>query len=194
MREHEAEMTGIVAFIKELERLKDTHRTAWTKEGRRESVAEHTWRLSMFAFILEDYFPGVDFNKVIRICLVHDLGEAYEGDTSATIAVDQARKLRVEEDAIAKLTEPLNGSLRRKIIELWREYNDMQTVEAKIAKALDKMETIIQHNQGNNPEHFDYAFNLRYGKNLADFDTLIRTVRRIVDQDTASRLAGGKPV
>ena len=62
------------------ERLKDTTRHSYTTKGRHESVAEHSWRIALMAFFLRDEFPQADMDKVIRMCLIHDLGEAFTGD------------------------------------------------------------------------------------------------------------------
>jgi Predicted hydrolases of HD superfamily len=178
---------GIINFIKELEHLKDNTRTAWTGEGRRESVAEHSWRLSVFAMTLEDYFQGVDMNKAVQLCLLHDLGEAYEGDVSATVEENPEEKLRREEHAVNRLFAPLPQKIRNRFLSLWREYNRGETLEAKLAKALDKMETIIQHNQGKNPPDFDYAFNLGYGKKYSQFDPVTAAIREMIDSETMKR-------
>ena len=72
-----------IEFIKEIEGLKSVTRTAWTKTGRRECTAEHSWRLAMLLMLLEDEFEDVDINKAIKMSLVHDFGELYDGDISA---------------------------------------------------------------------------------------------------------------
>lgn len=188
MGENIHDYRNLITFVKELENLKDMTRTAWTKEGRRESVAEHSWRLTVFAMALENYFPDIDFNKALRLCLVHDLGEAYEGDISATIAVDPEDKLKKEEAALLRLTTPLPESMQNTFRNLWREYTSGDTKEAKLVKALDKMETIIQHNQGSNPLDFDYEFNLEYGKELSLYHPVITAIREIIDRETESKL------
>ena len=73
----------VIEFIKEIENLKSVTRTAWTTTGRREYTAEHSWRLAMLLMVLEEDFKGVDINKAIKMSLVHDLGELYDGDISA---------------------------------------------------------------------------------------------------------------
>ncbi|WP_090635350.1 HD domain-containing protein [Neobacillus massiliamazoniensis] len=182
------EYKNLISFIKEVERLKNVTRTAWTSEGRQESVAEHSWRLSLFAMVLEDYFKDIDFNKVLRMSLVHDLGEAYDGDISAKVVVDVQEKLKKEEQGIMKLTEALPKVLQQELIMLWQEYNSGKTNEAKLVKAIDKIETIIQHNQGDNPADFDYHFNLEYGKKLSDFHPIIQTIRELVDKETIHKI------
>lgn len=64
------------------ERLKDTTRHCYTSKGRHESVAEHSWMTTLMAFFMRDEFPEADMDKVIRMCIIHDLGECFTGDIS----------------------------------------------------------------------------------------------------------------
>lgn len=57
------------------EKIKDATRHCYTRGGRHESVAEHSWMMTLRAFFLKDEFPKVDLDKVIRMCIIHDLGE-----------------------------------------------------------------------------------------------------------------------
>lgn len=184
--------SSIITFVKELERLKNHTRTAWTSTGRHESIAEHSWRLSLFILVLEDDFPEIDFHKVLRMSLIHDLGEAYEGDISAKEAIHSEEKLKKEEEAISKLIEPLNLKMQHHLISLWSEYNEGETMEAKLVKALDKMETIIQHNQGDNSSNFDYQFNMDYGKEYSTFHPIIQSIRELIDRETDMKIKESK--
>jgi len=188
------ELTGILDFLRASERLKATHRTAYTSKGQQESVAEHTWRLCLMAMVLAPEFPGVDFARLVKICLVHDLGEAVGGDVPAP---EQARRLAAglatgkgkdERRDLLTVLEPLPSALQAEIAELWDEYEAARTPEAKLAKALDKLETIMQHTQGRNPESFDYRFNLAYGRDHTGTPRLIAQMRAILDAET-ERLA-----
>ena len=175
----------IISFVQGLERLKSETRHAWTSTGRQESIAEHSWRLAMFALALEPEFPTVDMGRVVRILLVHDLGEAIDGDVSAKEeTASPEEKLRREEAALLELVRPLEQPARGEILELWEEYNRAASDEAKVAKALDKLETILQHNQGKNPREFDYEFNLEYGSGLADFAPMLSEIRAELDTKT----------
>ncbi len=142
---------GVIEFIKEIEGLKSVTRTAWTKTGRRESTAEHSWRLAMLLMLLEEEFDYIDINKAIKMSLVHDLGELYDGDISAVLQTDDNIKLDIEERAMKRMLTTLPESISKNIYDLWCEYNSCSTKEAKLVKAMDKLETIVQHNQGNNP-------------------------------------------
>lgn len=174
----------VIEFIKEIENLKSVTRTAWTKTGRRESTAEHSWRLAMLLMVLEDDFKDVDINKAIKMSLVHDLGELYDGDISAKLQSDDDNKSHMEERAMKRMLTTLPESLSGKVYDLWKEYNECSTKEAKLVKAMDKLETIVQHNQGKNPDDFDYKFNLQYGKKYFEYDDVLKSMRNIIDKDT----------
>ena len=188
-----SELTGILDFLRAAERLKSTTRTGYTSAGTQESVAEHTWRLCLMAVVLAPAFPDVDFAKLVKICVIHDLGEAIHGDVSAP---EQARRValglatgksELERRDLLELLAPLPVALRAEIASLWDEYEAAESPEAKLAKGLDKLETIMQHNQGLNPPDFDYRFNLGYGrKHTADIP-LIAQVREILDRETEAR-------
>lgn len=188
----------IISFLEGIERLKFETRHAWSSTGRRESIAEHSWRLAMFALVLGPEFPTVDMDRVLRMAVVHDLGEAIDGDVSAkyeTAGVEE--KLRREQVAMDKLLAPLDPPARGEILDLWDEYNRGATAEARMTKAIDKLETILQHNQGENPGDFDYAFNLEYGISASHGAAalpggdLIRAIR--VELDGATRRRAGTP-
>lgn len=179
---------GLITFIQEADRLKSTTRTAWSTTGRRESVAEHSWRLAMMAMMCEKDMENMDWKKVLQMCLIHDLGEAYEGDIPAIIGEDPQEKYRTEERAVTRLISSLEEEQQQHMMGLWKEYNEGETEEAKWVKALDKMETIIQHNQGKNPDNFNYAFNLNYGYELAQSNDDLKEIRKIIDQDTKQHM------
>ncbi len=172
-------------FMREAERLKNVLRTAHTSAGRTESTAEHTWRLALLALVLAGEKPELDLQRVLAMCLVHDLGETYEGDIPAVEQSDPAAKAATELAAIDRLTSLLPDEAAARIRSLWEEYEACATPEARWVKALDKAETILQHNQGANPAGFDYGFNLTYGAEWFRDDALLRELRRLLDAETA---------
>ena len=174
----------VIRFIKGIENLKSVTRTAWTKTGRRESTAEHSWRLAMLLMVLREDFKDLDIDKAIKMSLVHDLGELYDGDISAKLQNDNDNKAYMEEKAMRRMLTTLPDGISEKIYDLWKEYNECCTKEAKLVKAMDKLETIVQHNQGDNPEDFDYEFNLQYGKQYFMDNEILEYMRYIIDEDT----------
>jgi len=190
-----AELHGLLDFLRAAERLKATHRSAHTSTGERESVAEHTWRLSLMAMLVAPSFPAVDVARLLKICIVHDLGEALGGDIPAPEQARMARegitKSGQERRDLVTLVEPLPQALRSELIALWDEYEGAATAEARLAKALDKLETILQHTQGANPPDFDHAFNLTYARAATSGDPLIESLRTVLDVETARLAAAG---
>jgi putative hydrolase of HD superfamily len=184
---------GILQFLRSAERLKATARSAYTSDGAQESVAEHTWRLCLMAMLLAPEFPEVDVARLLRICIVHDLGEALGGDIPAPEqarrrALDPAAGKSAQERAdLLALVAPLSPLQRDEIVALWDKYEAAATAEARLAKALDKLETILQHTQGVNPPDFDYRFNLGYGRAVTRGHPLIEALRTLLDDATERR-------
>lgn len=174
-------------FLREAERLKDTLRSAYTASGRTESVADHSWRLSLLAMTFADHLPDVDLLRLMKICVLHDLGEAIDGDIPAPEQVSMAPKSGKERSDFLSLVDPLPDIVKSEFLSLWDEYENGESPEAQVAKALDKVETILQHNQGANPEDFDYAFNLDYGKAHTDTVPIAATLRELLDVETEAK-------
>ena len=184
------ELDGILTFLRAAERLKTVRRSGWTSAGDRESVAEHTWRLCLMAMLLYGRTPDLDFARLLKMCVIHDLGEAIRGDVPAPAQVGGVSKAPEERSDLLELTAPLPPGLRQEILELWDEYESAATPVARLAKGLDKLETILQHTQGRNPADFDYAFNLAYGQQYTAVDPLMAAIRVRLDEDTARRAGG----
>lgn len=183
-----SETVGVLEFLRAAEGLKTAMRSGWTSAGQPESVAEHTWRLCLMALVLSPSFPNVDFARLVKICIIHDLGEAIGGDVPAP---EQARrggsKAADERRDLLQLLGPLPVNLRTEITSLWDEYEASRSPEARLAKALDKLETILQHTQGKNPADFDYRFNLTYGRQFTADHPVLVAVRAILDEETERR-------
>jgi putative hydrolase of HD superfamily len=171
-------------FLQEAEGLKQVFRTSWTSGGHQESTASHTWRLCLMALVFEQGFPGVDFGRLIKLCIIHDLGEAISGDVPAIDQRPDQPKATQERADLLTLVGSLPEPLRGEIVALWDEYEAASSPEAQVAKALDKLETMLQHNQGANPPDFDYAWNLGYGRKFTDALPLAAAIRRFIDADT----------
>jgi len=186
------DLDGILAFLRAAERLKTVTRSGWTSTGKPESVAEHTWRLGLMAMLLYGRAPGVDLARLLRMCLIHDLGEAIRGDVPAPAQAAPGAKSADERADLLELTAPLPAPLREEIVGLWDEYEAAQSAEARLAKGLDKLETILQHTQGLNPADFDYDFNLGYGRRFTESDPVLAALRDRLDEATRRRAADAR--
>jgi putative hydrolases of HD superfamily len=181
------DLDGVLAFLRAAERLKTVTRSGWTSTGKAESVAEHTWRLCLMAMVLYGRAEDIDLARLLKMCLIHDLGEAIGGDVPAPAQVAGSPKAGQERADLLSLVEPLPAAIQREILELWDEYEAASSPEAKLAKGLDKLETILQHTQGRNPDDFDYAFNLAYGQRYTAADPVLAALRSRLDEVTAQR-------
>ena len=183
------DLSKIYQFIQDIEPLKDTLRTGITQQGRMESVAEHSWRLATMAIIVcPNYFPSLDLKKVLEMCLIHDLGEIINGDIPAPMQALIPDKSEQERKDFLKIIEPLPTAIADDLLTVWEEYEAASSPESKLVKALDKLETIIQHNQGNKAPDFDHAFDLTYGSAYMKMDPFITELRKLVDEDTQSAM------
>ncbi len=174
------------------ERLKDATRHCYTSGGRHESVAEHSWRLALFAFFLRDEFPELDMDKVIRMCLIHDIGECFTGDipTFLKTAADADK----EDDLLAQWVNTLPEPYRADMAALYAEMNALETGEARLYKALDKLEAVIQHNESPLDTWLprEYELNLTYGDQNVAFSPYLTALRAAVRRDTEQKIAEGK--
>ncbi len=167
-------------------RLKDTLRHCVTSRGRPESVAEHCWRTALMALLLRGEFPELDMDRVIRMCLIHDLGECFTGDIPAfrKTGPDQAR----ENELLAAWVADLPGELD--FAPLYAEMEAQETGEAKLYRALDKLEAVIQHNESplETWSEVEYTLNRTYGREAAAFSPWLTRLREELVRETEAKL------
>ena len=173
------------------EHLKDTTRHCYTSGGRHESVAEHSWRLCLFAWLLRDEFPPLDMDKVLYMCLIHDLGEAFTGDIPSfkKTAADSLHEDKTLFNWVSTLPEPY----RTDMTALYKEMNALETGEAKLYKALDKLEAVIQHNESplDTWLPLEYELNLTYADENVAFSSYLTSLRAMIREDTERKIAEG---
>ena len=174
------------------EKLKCNTRHSYTSSGRKESVAEHSWRLALMAFFLRDEFPDTDMDRVIRMCLIHDLGEAFTGDIP-TFEKTQADEQR-EDEMYNAWVQTLPEGTREDFAALLLEMNAMQTTEARIYKALDKMEAVLQHNESDISTWLplEYDLQLTYGAENVAFSPYMQGLKDELNRQTREKIAQNK--
>ena len=179
----------LLAVLHTAEKLKDTTRHCYTSGGRHESVAEHSWRASLMAFLLRDEFPDADMDKVSRMCLIHDLGECFTGDIPAFDKTAQDEQ--TEETLLYRWVDSLPSPCREEMRALYDEMAALQTQEAKIYKALDKLEAIISHNESDIStwEDHEYDLQLTYGEQNTAFSPYMTALRQAVRQESLEKIA-----
>lgn len=136
----------LATLQRHIQTLKLLPRTGWLQRGLQnvESVAEHSFGVATLALVVGDLHPELDRGKLLAMALVHDLAEALIGDlpASASRLFGKDAKREAERKAMLELLIglPLAGSY----LELWEEYSQAATPEARLIKALDRLEMLAQ--------------------------------------------------
>ena len=171
------------------ERLKDTSRHCYTSGGRRESVGEHSWRMTLMAYFVSDEYPEADMEKIYKMCLIHDLGECFTGDIPVfrKTGADEDREEALLYRWVDSLPQPFAGEMRA----LYEEMAARQTLEAKIYKAMDSLEAVIQHNESDIAtwEPHEYELNRTYAYDRTAFSDYMRELREAVRRETEAKIA-----
>lgn len=171
---------NINTLIKSLsvaEKLKNTERHCYTSSGRHESVAEHSWRLALAAYWVSDEFSEINLEKLLKMCIIHDLGEAFTGDIPC----------------FEKTTENENTESER--LNLWlTEMEKLETLESKIFKALDNLESLIQHNESDIDTWIplEYELQMVYGNDKVAFSSYLTELRELVRDESKKKIEESK--
>nr|WP_286207216.1 HD domain-containing protein [Thermomicrobium sp. CFH 73360] len=156
----------MLRFARAIGRLKTLRRQGWIDRGVREpeSVADHSFRLALMAWVLAQRRPDLDATRAMLLALVHDAAEAIAGDRTPFDAALQsgaepavlfrqrpvydpeaeARKTAAERAALRELAALLPGLVGERLLETWEEYEAALTAEARFVRQLDKLETVLQ--------------------------------------------------
>ena len=131
----------------ELCQLKQLYRQGWLRRGvpkeRCESVAEHSFGVAVLALWLVDaYYPELDAGKVLRMALLHDIGEIYAGDLIPSDSVSPQEKHQREEQSVDKVLAKLPaGDVYRAV---WGEFEAGDSPEARLVRQVDRLEMGFQ--------------------------------------------------
>lgn len=177
-----------IDFLNTIEKLKCNTRHSWTSSGRHESVAEHSWRLAVMAMLCADEYPKLDMNKVIKMCLIHDFGEAVTGDIPAFFKTEDHEK--EEEKAVKSLLSKLPEETCAELSALFDEMNARETPEAKLFKSLDNLEALVSHNEADISTWIprEYEENLTYGQKNCEWSEWTRALKEEIKKDTLEKI------
>lgn len=183
-------MQHLLSFFHTAEKLKQELRHSWLSNGRQESVAEHTWRLTLMAMTLEPYFKQpVNMEKLLKMLIIHDLAEVAIGDIPA-FEVSERKNTKHEAEAAAMQTLCSQlGEQGKQWFDLWQEGEQKETYEAKVANAIDKLEAQLQHNEANIntwlPIEHEMTFRLQ--KHTL-FDETMEALRLVIVEEAIEKL------
>ncbi|HVZ67074.1 MAG TPA: HD domain-containing protein [Patescibacteria group bacterium] len=130
-------------FIHDVGSLKRKDRAGWIRHAveQPESVAEHSFRAGIMAFVLAPSF-GLDPNKCMKMAIFHDLGEHSIPDYTPFDNITREQKHREEEEAMRTLCSKIpNGD---EVLGLWQEFEEGETAEAKLVRGIDRLEMMFQ--------------------------------------------------
>nr|WP_091773662.1 HD domain-containing protein [Piscibacillus halophilus] len=176
------------------EKLKFELRHSWLSNGRQESVAEHTWRVSLMAMLITPHLEkDIDTLKLLKMIIIHDLVEAEAGDIPAFDTLDnkEAKQLKAknEEQAILYIKELVGGEQGEEWYHLWHEFENKDTFEAKVANALDKLEAQIQHNEADIDTWLPIEYDMSYmlGRHTS-FSPVLEQFKNVIEQEADDKI------
>ncbi len=178
-----------IQFLHKIEKLKCHTRHSWNSEGKRESVAEHSWRLAVMALLCADEYPELDMVKVLKMCLIHDFGEAVTGDIPSFYKTSAHEA--TEAKAVRALVRELPREMADEFVALYDEMDALATPEAKLFKALDNMEAVVSHNEASLETWIPLEFteNMVYGESSAAFSEWTQGLRAELRRESEEKVA-----
>lgn len=194
METYKIEAKKILEFLHVAENLKKLIRHSWLSDGRKESVAEHTWRMSLMFLLVEPHL-GIPVNakKTLEMIIIHDIIEALVGDVPAFEQFDvdiKLHKIKIETEAINDIRKTLNNETGERFHLLWHEFERKETNEAKVANALDKLEAQIQHNEADVSTWLDIEKEMLYMMHKhVDFNEFLTAFKEVIVEEGALKLA-----
>lgn len=143
------EINNVLQFMVEIEKLKSVHRqTKPVGLDRYENSAEHSWHVCLSALMLKDYAnETIDITRVVKMLLIHDLGEIDAGDTIIYASETEENKLK-ERHCVERLFQSLPHDLRDEYLQLWLEFEEGKSSESMFAKAIDRVPPLLHNIHG----------------------------------------------
>ena len=147
--------------------------------------------MALMAIVLyKEVDEKLDLGRVLKMIIVHDLGEVYTGDYQKYGKPTPENKHALEELALGKLLSTVPSYSKQEIIELWNEFEECITTEAKFAVALDKLEVLIQHNEADISTYLEGEgeYNLTYADDKVEYNEILKQFRALIKEETKDKI------
>ncbi len=156
------DVQNMVDFHRAIGRLKKLPRSGWLLKGIDEadceSVADHSFSTAMLAWMIaREYYPDLDETKVLKMALIHELGEIEAGDITPYDGVSPSEKHEMEKRSVEKILLHLEHN--DDLFDLWMEFEDGETPESIFVRRIDKLEMGLQ----------SLIYHLEHGMDSSDF-------------------------
>jgi len=187
-------LESVLKVLTLAERLKFELRHSYTSNGRQESVAEHTWRMSLMAVLIEPLLPQkVDTARLLKMIIIHDLVEAEAKDVSALDVLRnpeiKIQKIESERKAIENLKNTLLNINGQEIYDLFYEFENKETYEAKVANAFDKLEVQLQHNHADIATWEEIEYDMTYMMDKhTEFDETLSLLKDLIEEEAGIKM------
>jgi len=190
-------LESILKVLTLAEKLKCELRHSYLSNGRQESVAEHTWRMSLMAVLIEPLLlKKIDTARFLKMIIIHDLVEAEARDVSALDVLRnpeiKIQKMERERKAIENLKELLINVNGQEIYDLFYEFEDKETYESKVANAIDKLEVQLQHNHADFSTWEEIEYDMTYMMDKhTEFDETISLLKKLIEDEADMKMRSG---
>lgn len=186
------EVKKLLDLLHTVEKLKSEARHCVTADGQPETVAAHSWRIALMALLMRDEYPALDMDKVIRMCLIHDLGECFLGDIP--VFAKNTSHEQQERETLLRWFSTLPAPYDTELRELYLEMDALETDEAKLYKSLDKLEAVIQHNEAPIDTWEDHEYDLQrtYAMDFSTWSPYIKELRGAILEETEQKIEDAK--
>lgn len=146
---HLMSLSSKMSFLCEIDRLKSVYRaSSIIDRSRKENSAEHSWHIAMYALVLSDQADAeIDLLRVLKMLLIHDIVEIDAGDAPLHGEIDHCAQAQKERHAAERLFGMLEQPLKAELLNLWCEFEEAETGDARFAKSLDRLQPLVQNTQ-----------------------------------------------
>lgn len=193
-----AKIDNILNMLHIAEKLKQELRHSWLSNGRQESSAEHSWRLALMVLLIApETNLELDILKTLKMAVIHDLVEAEAYDIPAFEHHRVEEKREAEQAAADHYKNLLSSPAGDEIYDLWLEYEEQISIEAKFIKALDSLEARLQHNEAgvDTWNDIEYPRSLFAADKYCQIDDFIEKLNEQIKQDSKNLIiSSGKDI